>query len=166
LADLELAAHLFRRAGFGATRDELQRALQNGYEATVEELLHPELQPDIDYDLVYRFHPDYEQAEQLHSAQGMYFYRMINTKRPLEEKMALFWHNLFATGCAKVNHPKAMLAQIDMFRRCCLASFRTIVLCLSRDPAMIFWLDNNENRKNNVNENYVRIPTKTDSCSD
>ncbi len=62
LTDLQLMAHLFRRAGFGATRDELEAALAKGYEATVEELLHPEVQPEIDYDLVYRFYMDYESA--------------------------------------------------------------------------------------------------------
>ena len=48
LTELELMAHLFRRAGFGATRDELDAALSKGYEATVEELLHPERQPEVE----------------------------------------------------------------------------------------------------------------------
>ncbi len=156
LTDLQLMAHLFRRAGFGATRDELEAALAKGYDATVEELLHPEVQPEIDYDLVYRFYMDYESALQLSSAQGMYVYRMINSKRPLEEKMVLFWHNLFATGWAKLNHAKVMLNQNDMFRRNCLGNFHTTLLELSRDPAMIFWLDNKDSHKTAPNENYGR----------
>src|SRR5215208_5370389 len=55
LTGVELMAHLFRRAGFGATRDEIEDALAKGYEATVEELLHPEQQPDIDFDILHRF---------------------------------------------------------------------------------------------------------------
>ena len=156
LTGLELMAHLFRRAGFGATRDELEAALARGYEATVEELLHPEAQPDLEYDLIYRFYPDIKEAREIDVTQSMWLYRMINTKRPLEEKMALFWHGLFATGFAKLNHPGAMLRQIATFRENCLGDFRTILLDLSRDPAMIFWLDNQENTNRVHNENYGR----------
>ena len=81
---------------------------------------------------------------------------MINTKAPLEEKMALFWHHLFATGFAKLNHPAAMLQQIAMFRKHGLADFRTLLVELSKDPAMIFWLDNQENTNDVHNENYGR----------
>ena len=63
LTGLELMAHLFRRAGFGATREQLEAALAKGYEATVEELLHPERAPDIDFDLVKRFYPDMKEDD-------------------------------------------------------------------------------------------------------
>jgi len=81
---------------------------------------------------------------------------MINTKRPLEEKMALFWHSLFATGFAKLNHARVMLNQIATFRKHCLDDFRTILVELSKDPAMIFWLDNQLNTKDVHNENFGR----------
>ncbi len=58
LTDLELMAHLYRRAGFGATRDEIEASLAKGYEATVEELLHPETQPDLQEDLINRYYID------------------------------------------------------------------------------------------------------------
>lgn len=156
LTDLEQMAHLFRRAAFGATRDELEAALAKGYEATVEELLHPEAQPDLDEDIIFRYYIDMKEARQVDPAQAYWVYRMINSKRPLEEKMALFWHALFATGFAKLNHARAMLNQIATFRRHGLGNFRDLLIELSKDPAMIFWLDNQENTNKVHNENYGR----------
>jgi len=156
LTDLELMAHLYRRAGFGARREELEAALAKGYEATVEELLHPEAQPDLDHDLIWRYWVDIKESRQIIPAQSYWVYRMINSKRPLEEKMALFWHHLFATGFAKLNHPGAMLQQIAMFRTHGLGDLRTLLVELSKDPAMIFWLDNQTNTNDVHNENYGR----------
>ena len=70
LTGLELMAHLCRRAGFGATRDELEAALAKGYEAVVEELLHPEAQPELDHDLIYRFYPDVKEAREIDVTQS------------------------------------------------------------------------------------------------
>jgi len=156
LTDLELMAHLFRRAGFGARREQIEAALDKGYEATVEELLHPEAQPELDHDLIYRYWVDMKEHRQIIPSQSYWVYRMINTKRPLEEKIALFWHHLFATGFAKLNHPGAMLNQIAMFRKHGLGDFRTLLVELSKDPAMIFWLDNQTNTNDVHNENYGR----------
>jgi uncharacterized protein (DUF1800 family) len=156
LTDLELMGHLFRRAGFGARRDELEAALAKGYDETVEELLHPEQQPDLDHDLIWRYWPDMKESRQIDPSQSYWAYRMINTKRPLEEKMALFWHCLFATGFAKLNHAKVMLNQIATFRKHGLGNFRDMLVELSKDPAMIFWLDNQENTNDVHNENYGR----------
>src|SRR5215211_4461898 len=156
LAGVELMAHLFRRAGFGATRDEIEAALAQGYEATVEELLHPERQPDIDFDLLHRFYPDIKEAREIDVNQANWLYRMINTGRPLQEKMALFWHCLFATAFNKSNHAQQVQIQIDMLRKHCLGNFKTILVELSRDPAMIFWLDNQENTNAVYNENFGR----------
>ena len=156
--DIALMAHLLRRAGFGATREELERYVAQGYEATVEELLHPEDAPQAlaDEDLIRRYHVDENSLMLIDSCQTYWLYRMINTRRPLEEKLALFWHGVFATGYTKLNQPKAILNQIDMFRRYGLGSFRTLLLQLSQDPAMLFWLDNKDNHRDAVNENYGR----------
>src|ERR671924_1556660 len=142
--DLTLMAHLLRRAGFGATRDELEAAVAKGYEATVEELLHPENAPEVDEDLLGRYYLDAKESFQLDGAQVGWVYRMVTTQRPLEEKMALFWHVLFATGFNKCDDPRVITRQINMFRRHGLGNFRELVVELSRDPAMIFWLDNCE----------------------
>ena len=93
-----LMAHLFRRAGFGATYDELEFHLANGYEGTVETLLHPEDTPEWNDDLVRRYHVDQNSLMLIESCQSYWMYRMINSKRPLDEKIALFWHSLFASA--------------------------------------------------------------------
>ncbi len=154
--ELALMAHLMRRVGFGATRDELDTYVAQGYEATVEQLLHPEAAPVMDEDLIRRYHIDQNSLMLIESSQAYWLYRIINTQRPLEEKMALFWHGLFATAYGKLNHAKAVVNQTNTFRRCGLGDFRTLLLELSRDPAMIFWLDNKDNHKDAPNENYGR----------
>ena len=160
MAGIEIAqmAHLMRSAGFGATREELERHVARGYESTVEDLLHPEnFSGDLeDEDLIRRYHPDQISYMVWMSGAAYWMYRMIHTKRPLEEKIALFWHGIFATGYTKLNQPKAIMNQLDMFRRYGLGDFRTLLLELSRDPAMMFWLDNTENHGDAVNENYGR----------
>ena len=156
--NIALMAHLLRRAGFGATRDELESYLAKGYEATVEELLHPENSPPAQEDeyLIRRYHVDANSMMYAESGQIHWLYRMINTKRPLEEKLALFWHGIFATSANKLNQIKLVAEQVDMFRRHGLGSFRTLLVKVSKDPAMLYWLDNKDSHKGAVNENYGR----------
>ncbi len=154
--DIALIAHLMRRAGFGASREELEDRAAKGYEATVEELLYPEDQPPIDDDILYRFLPGYEGALGPPINQAEWVYRMVNTQRPLEEKLALFWHQLFATGNSKVDNPPEITQQIAMFRRQALGSFRDLLVELAKNPAMIWWLDNNGNHNGAINENWGR----------
>ena len=78
---------------------------------------------------------------------------MLNTGRPVEEKMALFWHQVFATANSKLDNGNEILVQIEMFRRYGIGNYRDLLIQLAKDPAMIFWLDNNENHKYAVNEN-------------
>ena len=153
---IALMGHLMRRAGFGASHEELAVRAAKGYEATVEELLHPEEQEAVDMELLYRFMPGYEGALGPPLNQAEWVYRMINTQRPLEEKMALFWHQLFATGNSKVDNPPELTQQIVMFREHGMGSFRDLLVELAKNPAMIFWLDNNGNHMGAINENWGR----------
>ena len=155
-SDIALMAHLMRRAGFGATRDELEAYAARGYDAVVEELLHPGEPHNLPDDILRRYHVDISESRQLDGAAANWVYRMVSTQCPLEEKMALFWHGLFATGYSKLNQGRALLDQIDMFRRHGLGDFGTLLVELSKDPAMIIWLDNNNNHKGAINENYGR----------
>ena len=164
--NIGLMAHLMRRAGFGATPDELDTYLAQGYVQTVEQLLHPEDflglpgpgAPEAldDEDIIRRYHVDQNSLMLIESSQAYWLYRMINTRRPLEEKMALFWHGLFATAYGKLNHAKAVVNQTNTFRRCGLGHFGTLLMELARDPAMVFWLDNKDNHKDAPNENFGR----------
>ena len=154
--EIALMAHLMRRAGFGAAYEELEVLAENGYEETVEQLLHPEQHPDIDEYELYRYHPITHPSEGINHAQLLWLYRMVNTGRPLQEKMALFWHHVFATGDDKVSSAIDMDVQIQMFRDRGMENFRDLLLELAQNPAMIFWLDNQENHKRAPNENWGR----------
>jgi uncharacterized protein (DUF1800 family) len=156
--DLALMAHLMRRAGFGATRDELERCVAQGYDATVEELLNPPAEMESGkMALMLRYHPAFLlPGGNPWSGQANWMYQMISTQRPLEEKMALFWHQVFATGNSKLDNCDQMLEQIEMFRKLGMGSYKQLLVEVSRNPAMIFWLDNNENHRDAVNENWGR----------
>ena len=155
--ELELMAHLLRRAGFGASRQELEEYASKSYEDVVEDLLHPERFPfPIEDDIARRYFMDLNSFDTSVPQMALWLYRMIHTKRPLEEKIALFWHYVFATSVSKSEHPPSSLTQIDMFRQNGMVDFRTILTDLSKDPAMIHWLDNQENHKGEINENWGR----------
>ena len=152
----KLVSHLMRRAGFGATSDELDSLEDLPYDRIVDELLDP---PDTTWmgdHLVRRFH--HEQSGMISGfAPGEYWlYRMVTTRAPLIEKVTLFWHNIFATGYPKVVHGKVLSSQIAMLRRNGLGRFDDLLIELSKDPAMIVWLDNQDNHKGAINENYGR----------
>jgi len=153
--DIALMAHLMRRAGFGAPYPELEARAAKGYETTVEELLHPEAQPDgIEIDVLERYFMEWR--EMVAGGTAYWAWRMLNSRRPLEEKIALFWHGVLCTGSSKVQHQRQQLIEFDMFRRYGLGSVRDILLEISRDPSMIFYLDNCMSHKGAINENYGR----------
>ena len=154
--DRSLMAHLLRRTGFGANPDELESYLDKGYERTVEEILHPSDPGNMPDDLIRRYHVEQSELRDLAGSAAYWMYRMISTSCPMEEKIALFWHGLFATGYAKLNQARSLLNQVDMFRKKGLGNYETLLLELSQDPAMIVWLDNNENHSDAINENYGR----------
>jgi len=156
--DLALMAHLMRRAGFGATPEELEGYVAKGYEAMVDNLIDPpEDQPGGKASFMLRYQPGALLPGGIPTmGQASWLYNMITTERPLEEKMALFWHHVFATGNAKVDNCDQLLVQLDLFRHNGMGNYKDILVDLAKDPAMIFWLDNNENHRDAVNENWGR----------
>ncbi len=154
--NIEQMAHLMRRAGFGATYEELEERAANGYEATVEELLSPMDQPDLDRFLLERYFVDWKEMNALEINQAYLTYRMINTQRPLQEKMTLFWHGILCTGNSKCEHGRQIQDQLDMFRAKGMGSLRDLLVDLARDPAMVFYLDNCMSHKDAINENFGR----------
>ena len=154
--DTTLMAHLMRRAGFGATRDELERYLKLGYDGAVEDLLNPSAADHMPDDIIRRYHVEQSELRDLAASAAYWMYRMISTQSPLEEKITLFWHGLFATGYSKLNQARSQLNQVEMFRRSGLGHFDELLLEISKDPAMLVWLDNNDNHSAAINENYGR----------
>jgi hypothetical protein len=152
----ERVALLVRRAGFGATAAELDRYAGLGIEGTLDELLHPE-RVDEDFDeLLASLSGHLIDLQNIEDVQTWWLYRMARTRRPLAEKMTLFWHGHFAVSNAKVANPQAMHNHLALLREHGLGSFRDLLMGVSRDPAMLIWLDGNTNRKGAPNENYGR----------
>lgn len=154
--DIALMAHLMRRAGFGATYEELERRVAKGYEDTVEELLHPEEQPDLQMDLMERYMAGWRDMQSIMANQGYWTYRMVNSPRQLEEKMCLFWHGIFCVGDSKCMAANQILIQLNKFRAHGFGSFSNLLADLASDPAMLYYLDNQLSHKEAVNENWGR----------
>ena len=154
--DLALMAHLLRRAGFGASRDELEARVAQGYDNVVEELLNPADEPGIEEDLLFRDYPNFIESADIAEAQTDVVYRMINNKYQLQEKMALFWHTILCTGDNKLCNERNNIIQYDSFRALGMGSFKDLLMWLSSDPCMLFYLDNQENHKDAINENFAR----------
>jgi len=149
-------AHLMRRAGFGSSNKELLRRAALGYEATVEELLHPEEQPDLPMDVMNRYMQGWRDMEYIMANQGYWTYRMVNSQRQLEEKLCLFWHGVFCVGDSKCMAPKNILNQLNNFRAHGFDKFDNLLMHLATDPSMLYYLDNQLSHKDAVNENWGR----------
>jgi len=154
--EFALMAHLMRRAGFGAPFEELEARTTKGYEATVEELLQPDKQPDMERDIMMRYKTEWVSQAGLEGQQEEWTYQMINSKRPLQEKIALFWHGILVTGHAKCEYPRQQQLELNMFRTVGMGNFRELLQALSKDPAMVFYLDNCMSHKDAINENWGR----------
>ena len=150
-------AHLLRRAGFGATEAELAQYVSLGFDGALDRLLNPELVDDSATDqLLTPLTTDLGDPKKIEAAKFWWFTRMLYTQRPLQEKMTLFWHTHFATANSKVANAVLMLQQIQLFRDSGLGNFESLLQKVTRDPAMLIWLDNRLNRKGSPNENFAR----------
>jgi uncharacterized protein (DUF1800 family) len=156
------AAHLYRRAGFGASRPELKDAVAAGLEATVNQLFAAPKEPRTRSPIITLPTPVNpmtgmaDASGQTAVLRAAWLQRMIDGVEPLREKLALFWHNHFATSVTKVNDAALMERQGELLFTHALGSFRQMLKDVSRDPAMLVWLDSNQNVKRHPNENYAR----------
>lgn len=151
------AAHLFRRAGFAASTAQLDEAVQDGPREAVKKLLA------IESPAAVAFAADMQQMAKAVLARGnaealssWWLYAMLHTPLPLVEKLTLFWHGHFATSAAKVLDPQLMFAQHQLLRSQAVGSFEALVQGISRDPAMLIYLDSATNKKTHPNENFAR----------
>ena len=177
----ERVEHLLRRAGFGASADEIGAYSTMSYAAAVDRLVNYERVPD-DVDTKIG-QPGYVGTTSngpflpntvINDARQRWLFRMLHTNRPLQEKMALFWHNYFATGYTKLTasvtpddatrlmagnpaiDPAGQQGQIDMLRQKSLGNMRDLLISIAQDPAMLIWLDGNTNTKRFPQENFGR----------
>ena len=150
--DRAAAAHLARRAGFGAPRGLVETLLAGQPAAAAAKLL--ERQPE-DGDV--RFTRDTaRRLGAVEAAQSSWAYRMLLGANAPLEKLALFWHGHFATSALKVEDAKLMMRQIDLFLERGTGPFLELLAGVARDPAMLAGLDGNLNRRGKPNENFAR----------
>jgi hypothetical protein len=153
-SDQFVTKHLLRRAGFGTTPPELLHYESMSYEKCVKVLLEPDHIDDSQLeDLITGEKFDFTRTDEL---RRWWILRMAFTRRPLQEKMTLFWHGHFATSIQKIESPYSMYMQNLVMRRMALGNFHDLLLAMTKDPAMIIWLDNQQNKKGQPNENYAR----------
>ena len=152
----EMAAHLFRRAGFGGSHRELSDVLEGTPADAVGQITQAS-------DDSTAFLADSEQFAETILAGGdpsklsaWWVYTILRTPHPLLEKMTLFWHGHFATSADKVEDAEAMYQQNQILRQYALGDFSAMVHAVSRDPAMLIYLDSVTNRKAHPNENFAR----------
>lgn len=173
----EHAAHLYRRAGFGASPAELEAASKLSPEELVHQLVNYESLPFETPPPAWltptssqrpgkkarkELSKEEKQAKRKEQQQNMqdlrmwWLNRMLHSPRPLEEKLTLFWHGHFATSEEKVHSSYAMYLQNQMFRRLASAGWHELVLAVAQDPAMLLYLDNAQSRPKAPNENFAR----------
>lgn len=155
VSEREKVAHLLRRFGLGASEQELEYYAADGLAGAIDKLLGYEKVEEAELGTTEDF-----QAKQGNLkpdlASLLWTHRIVRTKRPLQEKMAIFWHNHFATSAVKVSSGFVMNDQIEIFRRNATGSFSTMLEEVSKDPAMLYWLDNHLNIAGKPNENFAR----------
>ncbi len=176
-----LIEHLLRRAGFGASQEEVDLYADLGFSAAVRRLVNFEAVPDTVDDRIGKpgvvavtprgaFLP----STVITDARQRWLFRMVQTQRPLQEKMALFWHNHFATAYSKIagafggeegtrylaakasEDPNRVRGQIELFRGYALGNFRDLLVAVAKDTAMLVWLDGRTNVKARPQENFAR----------
>jgi len=178
-----MVTHVLRRLGFGASSADLQSFAGFSPTALVDHLLDYDRVPDdVDGRIGQAGHltvagvreVPFSPNTTIGDARQRWLFRMVHTRRPLQEKMALFWHNHFATGYSKVAgvatapHGTKMMAakpseaagqqrgQIELFRQHALGNFRDLLTEVARDPAMLVWLDGRQNTRQNPQQNFAR----------
>jgi uncharacterized protein (DUF1800 family) len=148
--------HLHRRAGFGANWQELQQGMAQGPEKSIDQVL----KGGAGLEAFDRQMTDLAQnivaANNEANLRAWWLFRMLYTPFPLQEKLTLFWHDHFATSNAKVANVRYMLGQNELMRRHALGNFAGLLQEMSKDPAMMVWLDTNLSKKGAPNENYSR----------
>src|SRR4051794_18107288 len=150
------AERLLWRAGFGPKPGDVERTAQLGLDRAVDSLTRPgpqRLVGPAPRDDKGRALAPFDVWGHDHL---WWLDRMVRTTAPLVERMALVWHDWFATSNDQVNSQRLMIRQNELFRRRALGSFEQLLLDVTHDPAMLVFLNGNDNRKDAPNENYGR----------
>jgi uncharacterized protein (DUF1800 family) len=154
--NLRKVGHLFRRAGFGGSFDEMQQALRDGPDQTIDRLLQGGAGQDDFEREADSLLPGIRQGNNGEQATAWWLYKCLYTPHPFREKMTNFWHDHFATSNLKVNNVGYMIGQYQLMRNHAQGNFETMLQEITLDPAMMIWLDTTASRQGQPNENYAR----------
>ena len=162
--DLAKAAHLARRAGFGASEAELARLVNLGVEGAVDRLVDfPDTDRQLEQDLEaagpeldIRLNTGSYGAPVTDRLRRWWLFRMVHGRHPLQEKLTLLWHDHFACQESKVIRARLVLQQNALFRQHAAGSFGDLLRAVARNPAMLVFLDNRISEKGKPNENWAR----------
>lgn len=151
----EKGAHLLRRFGLGASEAELDYYLKDGLNGAIDRLLDYD-KVDEGFDVEVEKFANQNGQLQPQAVGSWWTLRLVATQRPLQEKMSVFWHDHFATSASKVQNGATMHLHNEVLRANATGNFRTFLTEISKDPAMLFWLDNQFNVAGKPNENFAR----------
>jgi uncharacterized protein (DUF1800 family) len=158
--NLRRVAHLHRRAGFAAPREVLENDLQAGPQAAIDRLLegkpHDKTAPEDFAALAGTIGDAAVASGNIQRLKAWWLYRMIFSPDSLGERLALVWHNHFATSYRKVQDVAQMRRQNELFRQFARAPFGELLAAVVKDPALLLWLDADSNRREHPNENLAR----------
>jgi len=146
-------AHLLRRAAFSASKADLDLYEAMGYEAAVDRLLNYDAIEDPIAKRLEALDLDPDDRE---GARRGWMVRLVHSTRPLQEKMTLFWHGVLTSGFSKVNSAGLMRRQNEFLRANALGDYGALLKGISKDAAMLIWLDGRGSKKQHPNENYAR----------
>lgn len=178
--DTTKAAHLLNRAGFGGTPEQIEAVRAAGMDGAVTALLNapddsaqfprPDGVAPVDYLAIKQQMAAVPEADRKEKQKKLmkqqrgdmlalvnwWLDRMAHSQDAAREKMTLFWHGNFATGAQKVKQAYLMWQQNETLRQNAFGNFGTLTKAISRDPAMMVYLDTRESKKEHPNENFAR----------
>lgn len=155
MTETQKVAHLLNRFGLGASESELDYYGQNGVKGAIDRLLNFEQVPD-NWTFETTAFANERGIVPLPNLQGFWYSRILTTNRPLQERMTMFWHDHFAVSGVKVTSPPALAQYVDTLRSHAVGKFGDMLEAVSKEPAMLYWLDNQLNVKGKPNENFAR----------
>lgn len=163
--DERRAAHLARRAGFGAYGEELDELVRMGFDDAVEHFLDvPDEDPELDHAIaavgndldVLNAPVSTHYLDDVERLKKWWVFRMVATRYPLREKLGLLWHDHFATQSSIVLRAPVLMKHVELLLAKGTGSFRELLHGVAADPCMLVFLDNRVNDARSPNENWGR----------